>query len=206
VLEDYFGKKRYVPKVANQMTPKVLMVKTEISFNSNPMIPWANKVNELVRKPEYFYTVTSLAESAASQGHKVLVVSDRTDFLEKCHAKHIDSSVLVHGKVPQDERDKRHKLLEKDKNILYGAISMYKEGISINCLSCLILAAPINNDPMLEQLIGRILRIQDNKVQPLVVDLVLKGSTGKTQAAMRAKHYSKKKYKVYLTENVKIVS
>jgi hypothetical protein len=59
---------------------------------------------------------------------------------------------------------------------------------------------------MLEQLIGRILRIQDNKVQPLVVDLVLKGSTGKTQAAMRAKHYSKKKYKVYLTENVKIVS
>lgn len=206
VLEDYFSKTRYIPKVANQMEPKILMVKTEIPFNSNPMIPWANKVNELVSKPEYLYTITSLAKSAADTGHKVLVVSDRTEFLEKCHAMHTDNSVLVYGKIPQEERDKRHKELEKDKNILYGAISMYKEGISINCLSCLILAAPTNNEPMLEQLIGRVLRIQDNKLQPLIIDIVLKGPTGKKQAALRARHYSKKKYKVYLTENIKNIS
>lgn len=206
VLEDYFSRTRYVPKVANQMVPEVIMVKTEIPFNSNPMIPWANKVNELTNKPEYFHTVTTLAESAAKAGHKVLVVSDRTEFLEKCHAKHTDISVLVHGKIPQDERDKRHKELEKSKNILYGAISMYKEGISINCLSCLILAAPTNNEPMLEQLIGRVLRIQDNKNKPLVIDLVLKGPTAKKQAALRARHYSKKKYKVHITENIKIIS
>ena len=206
VLEDYFAKQTYIPKVANQMTPKVFMVKTDIPFNSNPMIPWANKVNELTARPEYLNLITSLAKDAADAGHKVLVVSDRTEFLEKCHAKHLDESVLVHGKVPQDERDKRHKALEKNKDILYGALSMYKEGISINCFSCLILAAPTNNQPMLEQLIGRILRIQEGKPTPLVVDIVLKGSTAKRQATTRAQHYSKMKYNVYMTENTKINS
>lgn len=206
VLKDYFGLTTHVPKVANQMVPTVFMLKTDIPFSSNPMMPWANKVNELVSKPEYYYLVTNLAKSAVNAGHKVLVVSDRTEFLEKCHARQKDISVLVHGKVPQDERDKRHKAIEKDKNILYGAISMYKEGISINPLSCLILAAPTNNEPMLEQLIGRILRVQEGKVNPLVIDIVLKGSTAKRQALVRAKHYKDKGYKVYITENMKNIS
>lgn len=206
VLPDYFSLKVYVPKVANQMVPKVLMIKTGIPFNSNPMIPWANKVNELTNRADYLHVVTSLAKDAADAGHKVLVVSDRTEFLEKCHAKHHDISVLVHGAIKQEERDKRHKELEKDKNILYGALSMYKEGISINCLSCLILAAPTNNEPMLEQLIGRVLRVQQDKVQPLVVDLVLKGNTAKRQATNRAKHYSTKGYKVFISETHKISS
>jgi len=203
VLPDYFGLTRHVPKVANQMIPEVIMIKTGIPFNSNPMIPWANKVNELTRRTDYLNTVTSLAEIAAEKGHKVLVVSDRTEFLEKCHAKQKDYSVLVHGGIKQEERDIRHKEITEEKNILYGALSMYKEGISINCLSCLILAAPTNNEPMLEQLIGRVLRVQENKVSPLVIDLVLKGSTGKKQSMNRARHYSDKRYKVNIVDNWK---
>lgn len=206
VLPDYFNLKTYVPKVANQMVPKVLMIKTGIPFNSNPMIPWANKVNELTNRPDYLHIVTSIAKDAADAGHKVLVVSDRTEFLEKCHAKQRDISVLVHGAIKQEDRDIRHKEIEKDKHILYGALSMYKEGISINCLSCLVLAAPTNNEPMLEQLIGRVLRVQENKSQPLVVDLVLKGNTARRQATNRAKHYSEKGYKVFISETHKISS
>mgnify|MGYP001087100468 CR=1 FL=1 len=64
-------------------------------------------------------------------------------------------------------------------------------GISINTLSCLILGAPINNDPLLTQVVGRVTRkLEDEngnslKLPPVVVDIKLKGTTGKNQAAAR---------------------
>ena len=203
VLKDYFGHTVYKPKPENQMKPEVLLVKSDIPFNSNQMIPWANKVNQLVRRPEYLNLITTLAENAAEQGHKVLVVSDRTDFLERCHEKHSDISVLITGQISnEEERKKRHNLLRKsDKvNILYGALSIYKEGISENYLSCLILAAPTNNDPMLQQLIGRVIRVQEGKITPLIIDIILKGSTGKNQAMTRIRHYSNNNYRITTLE------
>ena len=208
VLEDYFGHTVYKPKSENQMKPEIMLVKTGIPFNSNQMIPWANKVNQLVKRPDYFNLITQLAEGAANGGHKVLVVSDRTEFLERCHAKHSESSVIITGATKEQERKQRHKLLrENDKiNILYGAISIYKEGISENYLSCLILASPTNNEPMLKQLIGRVLRINKGKKNPLIIDIILKGSTAKNQAMTRVRHYTKKKYKITTIEDVKNIS
>ena len=49
-----------------------------------------------------------------------------------------------------------------NKNVLYGTQAIFSEGISINVLSCLILGTPINNDPLLTQLIGRIIRKEKN--------------------------------------------
>ena len=81
-------------------------------------------------------------------------------------------------------------------HILYGAISIYKEGISENYLSCLVLGCPINNDPLLEQLIGRIQREHPEKLTPIIIDIILKGATAKKQARNRAGHYMRKGYKV----------
>lgn len=163
------------------------------------MIPWANRVNELVDRPEYLDLVSSLAERHADLGHIVLVVSDRTEFLDRCHNRSGDRSVMIVGTTK--DRDEKHQLLRnKERDILYGAISIYKEGISENYLSCLVLGAPINNDPLLEQLIGRIQREYPNKLTPLIIDIVLKGATARKQAATRAGRYMREGYKVTLID------
>lgn len=195
VLPCYFGTTVYKPPSENQMKPEVYMIQTNIPFNSNTMIPWANKINELCDRPEYVDLISSISERFADMGHIVLTVSDRTEFLDRCTNRSGDRSVMIIG--PTENRDELHTLLRnKERDILYGAISIYKEGISEEYLSCLVLSCPINNDPLLEQLIGRIQRIHPDKLIPVIVDIVLKGATAKRQARNRAAHYIRKGYKV----------
>jgi superfamily II DNA or RNA helicase len=177
------------------MKPEVYILQTDIPLNSNPMIPWANKINELTERPEYLDLVTSIAERFADLGHSVLVVSDRTEFLKKCVEKSGDRAAMIIGNTVN--RDKLHEELKgKERDILYGSISIYKEGISESYLSCLVLGTPVNNDPLLEQLIGRILRLLEGKLTPVIVDIVLTGSTSKKQARSRAMLYMRNGYKV----------
>lgn len=199
VIPSYFSKKIYKPKEENQMTPEIYMLKTDIPFSSNNMIPWASRINQLCARKEYKELITGLAANFADAGHLTLVVSDRTKFLEDCNSIHYDRSVIVTGETKN--RDELHKELEnREKDILYGAISIYKEGISLNWLSCLVLATPINNNPLLRQLIGRIVRQHPNKPTPIVVDIVLKGATAKKQARVRAGHYMDRGYKIKYVE------
>jgi len=199
VIPDFFSRTIYKPAATNQMKPEICMVQSDIPFSSNNMIPWANRVNELVDRPEYLQLVTGLAETYANKGHLVLVVADRIEFLDRCHNRHLDRSVLVTSQ--NKDRNDLHKELEVgNKDILYGSISIYKEGVSLPFLSCLILAAPTNNQPMLEQLIGRVLRKKIDKITPVVVDIVLKGATGRKQAKTRAGHYIENNYTVKYLE------
>jgi hypothetical protein len=195
VIADYFGKTIFKPPPENQMTPEVYIIQTDIPFNSNNMIPWANRVNELMDRPEYLEMVVSLAERFADLGHMVLTVADRTEFIDRCVNRSGDRAVMVTGTTK--ERDEIHAALSRrEHDILYGSISIYKEGISENYLSCLILGCPINNDPMLKQLIGRIQRMDEGKLTPVIVDIVLKGATARKQSATRAARYIRKGYKI----------
>ena len=84
----------------------------------------------------------------------------------------------------------------KSHNVLFGTQSIFSEGISLNQLSCLVLATPINNEPLLTQLIGRVIREQEGKRQPVIVDIHLKGKTASRQANNRLGYYVKEGYKV----------
>jgi PP-loop superfamily ATP-utilizing enzyme len=96
----------------------------------------------------------------------------------------------------QDRQDILDSVATGDKHIIYGTCSIFAEGISQNDLSCIILATPINNDPMLTQLIGRIVRLKEGKRQPLIIDINLKGSQTANQARHRYSHYLRKGYKI----------
>jgi len=74
--------------------------------------------------------------------------------------------------------------------------SIFSEGISLDILSCLILGTPVNNEPLLTQLIGRIIRQYEGKKQPTVVDVHLIGKTAKRQASARLGYYIKQGYEV----------
>lgn len=192
-LPDYISKNIIVPKDTNKLVPKVIVIETDIPFRAGPMIPWATSINNLTSREDYKNLIINLAKAQAEIGHKVLVVSDRTDFLIYC-SEQLENSIYIIGKTK--DREEQQELLKKEKDILFAAISMYKEGINMPDLSCLILGTPTNNSPMLEQLIGRIIRDSEGKRVPVIIDIVLKGTTAKNQFNTRLGYYSAKGYEI----------
>ena len=196
VFRDYFGNHVLKPPKENFMTPSIDVVKSEVRFLDGRNTPWATKVNHLCYNEEYIRSVSIIASAYAAKGHKVLVVSNRVHFLKTCAMLVGDNAVYVVGDMDFAEREKTIKELENDKNILFGTQSIFSEGISIDQLSCLVLATPINNEPLLTQLIGRILRKKEDKLQPIVVDIHLKGKTAARQNNARLGYYMKQGYNI----------
>ena len=197
VFRDYFGPKLFQPPKENFMVPTIEILRSEIRFMDGASVPWANRVNALANNAEYRHTVAMLASAYAARGHKVLVVSDRVGFLKACAELTGEKSVCVTGEVAQEDREGLlDGILYGDKNVLYGTQAIFSEGISVNSLSCLILGTPINNEPLLTQLIGRVIRKQEGKRDPVVIDIHLKGKTAQRQASNRMGYYMKQGYKI----------
>ena len=197
VFRDYFGNKLFQPPKENFMTPSIDIYRSEVRFMDGANIPWANRVNNLANNEEYVHSVSLLASYYAARGHKVLVVSDRVHFLKTCAQLVGEKAICVTGDVPHEERES---LIDEinygDKEILFGTQAIFSEGISVNALSVLILGTPINNEPLLTQLIGRVIREQEGKKSPVVVDIHLKGKTATRQASNRMGYYMKQGYKI----------
>jgi superfamily II DNA or RNA helicase len=81
-------------------------------------------------------------------------------------------------------------------NSIAGTTGIFKEGINIPILSCLILGGPINNDPLLEQVTGRVTRPLEGKMSPQIIDIVLKDRTSRRQFGTRLNYYISKGYKI----------
>ena len=192
VFRDYFGHNIIKPPKENYMVPTIHIVSSGIRFMDGSRIPWANKVTALAGNEEYKHTVSMLAAAYAARGHKVLVVSDRVQFLKQCAELTGESAICLTGEVPHEEREHLiGKVLNGSKNVMFGTQAIFSEGISIDNLSCLILGTPINNEPLLTQLIGRVIRKKDKKLNPVIVDIHLLGNTAKRQASNRVGYYMK---------------
>jgi superfamily II DNA or RNA helicase len=196
IFRDYFNTNVYKPPKENYLVPKVNTIQSGIRFPDGAKTPWASRINAIAYNWEYQNMVALLAANYAAKGHKVLVVSDRVDFLKQCHRLVGDNSICVTGEIPHEERPTMIKGIFGDKDILFGTQSIFSEGISVDCLSCLILATPVNNEPLLTQLVGRIIRIHEDKPQPIIVDIHLEGKTARRQANARMGYYMKQGYEV----------
>jgi len=192
VFRDYFGNTLFKPPKENYMTPTVHLVPSEIRFMDGAKIPWANRVTKLANEEEYRHTISMLAAAYAARGHKVLVVSDRVAFLKACAELSGDKAICVTGEVAHEDREELvDQILYGDANILYGTQAIFSEGISVDTLSCLILATPVNNEPLLTQLVGRVIRKKEGKISPVIIDIHLKGNTARKQASNRVGFYMK---------------
>ena len=195
VLRDYFGQKVFVPPAENFMKPEVHIIQLDNRFPDGSHVPWAIRVNDLCNDEDYRNKVALIAAKYAAEGHNVLVVADRVHFINMVAKLIGPNAVAITGKVAHEERDALMLQVGNGTiNVLCGVKSMFSEGISHNPLSCLLPATPINNDPLLEQLIGRIVREYPGKKQPVVIDLHLKGNTAFRQANVRMGHYMKQDY------------
>jgi len=197
IFRDYFSDTVFKPPKENYLVPVVNILKSGIRFPDGHNIPWASRINTIAYDWEYQNMIGVLAAGYAAKGHKVLVVSDRVDFLKQVSRLVGDNSICVTGDVPHEERPAIIKqIFGEGVDILFGTQSIFSEGISLDCLSCIILATPINNEPLLTQLIGRVIRKNENKPQPVVVDIHLVGKTATRQANARMGYYMKQGYEV----------
>lgn len=196
IFRDYFNTNVYKPPKENYLVPKVHTINSGIRFPDGANTPWASRINAIAYNWEYQNMIALLAANYAAKGHKVLVVSDRVDFLKQCHKLVGENSICVTGEIPHEERPGMIKQIFTDKDVLFGTQSIFSEGISVDCLSCLILATPVNNEPLLTQLVGRIIRIHEEKPQPIIVDIHLVGTTARRQANARMGYYMKQGYEV----------
>jgi superfamily II DNA or RNA helicase len=200
LMPDYFGYTRFTPPPENFMKPKVDIIQSKIRFMDG-RAPWALRVNDLVANEEYGKIVAMLAAIYKNKGHKVLLVSDRVNFLKRLKLTIGKHAVIITGENTLEEREERlEKVKAGEVDILLGTQSIFSEGISVNPLSCLILATPVNNTPLLTQLIGRVVREYPGKIQPVIVDVNLKGKTASKQAGTRLAHYRQQDYRVSFTD------
>ena len=196
VFRDYFSSTVFKPPKENYLTPSVDIINSGIRFMDGN-VDWATRVNSLAFDWEYQNMIGILAASYAAKGHKVLVVADRVDFLKSCARLVGENAICVTGDIPHQQRAEMVKEIFTDKDVLFGTQSIFSEGISLDCLSCLILGTPINNEPLLTQLIGRVIRMYDGKQQPKVVDINLHGRTARKQASARRGYYMRQGYEVF---------
>jgi len=196
VFRDYFGHNVFKPPKENYLIPEVHVIKSDIRFLDGSFTPWAERINHLAYNEEYVHSVAMIAAKYAALGHKVLVVSDRVAFLKACARLVGDNAVSITGDMDFEEREKTMEQIKEDKNILFGTQSIFSEGISLNDLSCLVLGTPVNNEPLLTQLVGRVIRDKEGKEKPVVVDIHLKGKTATRQANARMGYYLKQDYEV----------
>ena len=95
IFRDYFNTNVYKPPKENYLVPKVNVVKSGVRFPDGAKTPWAARINAIAYNWEYQNMIALLAAKYAAQGHKVLVVSDRVDFLKQCNRLIGDNSICV---------------------------------------------------------------------------------------------------------------
>ena len=194
VFCDYFGNTIYRPPPENAMTPEVDVIDCGIALPEIIGNHWALRVNKLMEMPEYLALVIRLAEHYSKKNHKVLVLQDRVEFAQ-LGTENRPKAVAITGKLKEGREEEMARIFT-DMDEIWGITSIFKEGISLDILSCLILAGPVNNEPMLEQLVGRIQRPMPNKQQPKLVDIKLSGWTGSKQFQARLGFYMRMGYKI----------
>jgi len=196
LFNDYFGPVVFTPNVSNTIAPEIQIVKSNITL---PVAStWSDRVTKLLNNDFYVGFISVLALKMLERGHQVLVIADRVDFLKEVSYYVGKSCVFVAGEVTYEERERaKNQLLSREKMCIAGSRQIFSEGISIDTLSCVILASPISNEASLEQIIGRVMRISDDKkLAPLVLDINLVGPESFRQAKLRRNFYMKKGWKI----------
>lgn len=193
LFPDYFSSRVFKPEQSNTMTPSIKLLKTGIKLPAAST--WADKITKLLADKEYQELIASLALVQANKGHKVLVIADRVEFLKSINDMMQHRSTIVVGETA-DRKTELNKIASGQCDIMCGSRQIFSEGISQNELSCLILAVPIVNTPTLEQVIGRIMRLSEGKLNPVVIDLQFSGQTEKVQNNKRIAFYLEKGWSI----------
>lgn len=195
IFRDYFGSTVYRPPQSHTLDPVVKIVNTGIHLPQGET--WAKKINTLLYDDDYQQFIATMARVQIRQGHVVLIVASRVEFLTKVQEYIGEDCILITGETDYDQRKALIAQVERGEALcVAGSKQIFSEGISINCLSCVILPEPTANPISLEQIIGRIMRLSENKVDPVVLDMNFSSGAERRQNTARLAFYASKGWKV----------
>jgi superfamily II DNA or RNA helicase len=141
--------------------------RSETIYNGKPCYPrMINNICEFKPRQDFIF---DLVVKEHTLGRKILILSDRRDFLSKMrdslnlYHQNI-SGLYVGGMRPETLRE------SQEKDIILGTFSMASEGMDIPKLNTIVLASPKSD---VVQSVGRILREKSDKrkFHPLVIDI-----------------------------------
>jgi superfamily II DNA or RNA helicase len=191
LFRDYFGDKVLKPPQSHTLDPVIKLLKPGISLAHGEI--WVKKINKLLYDPDYQEYIGVIAKTQIAKGHSVLIIADRVEFLTNVKEFIGENCVLVTGETGFEERKAIGNSIETGEiSCIAGSRQIFSEGVSMNRLSCVILASPISNEVLLEQIIGRIMRKHPEKLNPVVVDIQFSGYADKKQNNLRTGFYMKK--------------
>jgi superfamily II DNA or RNA helicase len=197
LFKDYFGSKLFQPPQSHTLNPVVKILKSGIQLTPGEI--WVKKINNLLYDTDYQEYIAVIAKTQVARGHKVLIVADRVEFLHNVKELIGETCMLVTGSTELEERNSIGPRLEAEEvSCIAGSRQIFSEGISVDILSCIILAIPVSNEALLEQLIGRIMRLHPSKInlQPEVIDINFSGFADRKQNNLRLGFYLEKGWEV----------
>lgn len=197
MFNDFFGPVVYKPPIGNTVAPKVQVVNMDHRLLGEGS--WTNMITHLLSDRDYQDKVAALAIVKISQGYKVLIVSERVDFsiaVAQKIAEYAPAKVVDGSTTSGQRKDILASMIAGDLGAICASRAIFSEGISCNILSCLILPSPMSAGPLLEQLIGRIQRLHPGKPQPVLLDIVHKGSAAYQRSLSRKGFYFSRGWEV----------
>ena len=179
VFEQHIGRVLAQMTGGNEIIPKIYQMPFKI-WLPDDMYIWkkdgkikklflAKLINALVVVDKRNRWLVAEMLRAAKSGRKVMLLSDRREHLDELrriieeHKAPFTVGLYVGG-MKRADRDKSELC-----DIILGTFQMAKEGLDIPAIDTLYLGTPKSD---VEQSVGRILRYDEDKKEPVVVDLV----------------------------------
>ena len=150
-----------------------------------------NKVTEYQHRN--LFLVQILKDIFEEKDRQILVLSDRVEHLKelfKLLPIEIQNESCI---LSRDIKSEQRSIWSKTKRILIATYTMCKEGFDVPTLNTLLMAT---SRPDIEQIVGRILRIEKDKrlINPLILDIV--DPAFRRQFQERLQLYKKRNYKI----------
>ena len=159
----------YVPKgKATTMDAKVtiLLFDSGVLRKSYRYIYWADKFQrsrylQQLKKSQTFMSITKGLLKKFANGRDLILVAERLKLIDNLYdwLSHPDKSKFV-GSAGNEE------LVHK---VVFATPGKIRDGVDIPKKDCVIMTSPIGN---IEQMCGRVVRIEEGKSRPIVVDMV----------------------------------
>lgn len=205
LLPGLFTPMLITPEKNNTLDPVVIQVPYNgFDLVSNDQTPWALSETMLYQDQKYRDLCAFLLDATVALGYKPLLTANRVEFIQNLVDVTRSKLAAITSNESIDTReDNLNAIRSGTLDGLVGTLSILKEGVSCNDLSCLILTSSTNNKAVVAQVVGRIMRLAENKKNPIVIDITLpKSNLGQKHARERRKIYKDQGWNIIQADHI----
>jgi len=159
---------------ARQLGVVAYMIQTGIHYKGSSFqrkSEWPHMLNFLCRQADRNDLIMRWAEQDIKDGRNLLILSDRVNWCVE-QAEYIRDELgvpaaAVTGGMPTAKRNKIINEMGEGRLRVICATQVFKLGVDIPVLDTLYATCPMNNAPLLQQMMGRIRRHHEGKKHPI---------------------------------------